>query len=102
MPILRPCRTPYCAEYAQADGWCARHWRPKYAEGEHRMSPDWSTLRLEILRRDQWRCQLCRAPANHVDHIRPRSAGGTDHSSNLRALCAPCHHRETGRSFGLA
>lgn len=27
----------------------------------------------------------------HVDHIKPLSAGGTNHKSNLRVLCPVCH-----------
>jgi 5-methylcytosine-specific restriction enzyme A len=101
MPILRACRRPYCPEYAGVDGWCRAHWRPPFAYGEP-MSPDWPVIRHGILERDHWRCQLCHAAANHVDHIIPRSVGGTDDPSNLRALCAPCHHRESGRMFGSA
>jgi 5-methylcytosine-specific restriction enzyme A len=33
--------------------------------------------------------------SRHVDHIVPRSAGGTDEWSNLQALCARCHSRKT-------
>ena len=31
----------------------------------------------------------------HVDHIVPRAAGGTDEWSNLQSLCAKCHARKT-------
>lgn len=57
----------------------------------------WRKLRLMVLERDGWRCQLpadgvgdalCHAWAAHVDHITPRAAGGTDDLANLRAACA--------------
>lgn len=54
----------------------------------------WRTLRAHILRRDKG-CRLCGAPATDVDHIRARSAGGTDHPDNLQALCVPCHRAKT-------
>jgi 5-methylcytosine-specific restriction endonuclease McrA len=36
-------------------------------------------------------CALCGAPAEHLDHITPRSQGGTDHASNLQPLCRRCN-----------
>lgn len=60
----------------------------------------WRRLRLYVLERDGWRCQLewapgrkCGAIASHVDHVIPRSVGGTDHPGNLRAACAACNLR---------
>ena len=47
----------------------------------------------EVLRRDAWTCQSCGTTTGimHIDHIYPRSAGGSDHPSNLQVLCAPCN-----------
>lgn len=63
-------------------------------------SRPWRRLRLMVLDRDRYRCQLpvadgsvCGAPASHVDHIVPRKDGGTDDPSNLRAACPPCNLR---------
>jgi 5-methylcytosine-specific restriction endonuclease McrA len=57
----------------------------------------WRTGREQILARDRWICQLCGAPAEHVDHIRPLAAGGTDHPADLRATCARCNlHKGDG------
>lgn len=39
-------------------------------------------------------------PATQVDHIIPRSRGGTDDESNLQALCASCHSYKTVRYDG--
>jgi 5-methylcytosine-specific restriction protein A len=36
----------------------------------------------------------------HVDHIVPRSRGGTDRASNLQTLCAACHSRKTVQCDG--
>ena len=63
----------------------------------------WTQLSREIRERFPW-CSICGAAGVplHVDHITPRSLGGTDHPSNLRPLCGPCHrrHGKTRRSKG--
>ena len=35
--------------------------------------------------------------ATEVDHIVPKSAGGTDAMDNLQALCKSCHSRKTAK-----
>ncbi|NBW13625.1 MAG: HNH endonuclease [Caulobacteraceae bacterium] len=63
----------------------------------------WTQLSREIRERFPW-CAICGTAGVplHVDHITPRSLGGTDHPSNLRPLCIPCHrrHGRTRRSKG--
>lgn len=52
-------------------------------------------MRFEILRRDGFRCRYCGTKAEevelHVDHVVPRSLGGTDDADNLAASCQPCN-----------
>ena len=64
----------------------------------------WRRLRALVLDRDAHRCtlplasgQLCGAFATHVDHVVPRSKGGSDALSNLRAACRPCNLRRGDR-----
>jgi 5-methylcytosine-specific restriction endonuclease McrA len=65
-------------------------------------------LRNEIFERNGYTCQLCGAGARdpdpfnpsrklrlHIDHIVPKSQGGTDDKENLRVLCSACNQ---GRS----
>lgn len=47
--------------------------------------------RREILKRDGHECQYCRAPATTLDHIVPRSKGGSSTWENLVAACWPCN-----------
>lgn len=60
--------------------------------------PDWNERRKIVLRRDSYRCQHCRIRSTRlddisldVDHIIPKSKGGTHEVSNLRTLCPECH-----------
>ncbi len=62
----------------------------------------WDSIRARVLKRDKGLCQLClRAgvvrEAKTVDHIIPKSHGGTDVDSNLQSLCWPCHKAKTAR-----
>lgn len=51
----------------------------------------WRPTRTLVLSRDGYVCQECGAPAGVVDHITPIAHGGSDHPSNLQALCAACN-----------
>jgi len=57
----------------------------------HGSTRQWRKLRAQILARDRHRCRICGQTATHVDHVRSIVSGGTDHPSNLRALCATCN-----------
>jgi 5-methylcytosine-specific restriction endonuclease McrA len=63
-------------------------------------SPGWKAARREVLLRDAYQCQICKACVSgkraHVDHIVPKSKGGSDEVSNLRCLCVSCHSRHEG------
>ncbi len=54
-------------------------------------------LRFKILKRDNFTCQYCgRKPIEDntklmVDHIIPRSKGGTNEESNLKTSCEACN-----------
>jgi ATP adenylyltransferase len=59
------------------------------------------TLRYEVLKRAKFRCELCGVmyadKALEVDHIDPRSHGGSDDISNLQALCYSCNAMKRDR-----
>lgn len=64
------------------------------------MSP---SLRMEVLKRDGYRCRICGRSANdgarlEVDHIIPISKGGKTELSNLQTLCWDCN-RGKGNQF---
>ena len=64
------------------------------------IEPLGESLRFEVLKRDRV-CQLCGntkdADRLEVDHIVPRSKGGTNDLSNLQVLCAPCNRGKSNR-----
>lgn len=54
-----------------------------------------SVTRRELLRRDGYRCQYC-GSAKHltIDHVIPRSKGGTHTWDNVAIACETCNHRK--------
>lgn len=70
-------------------------------------------VRRRVFDRDGWRCRYCGGldalvPAGHsgryieggwsVDHVIPRSRGGSDKTSNLVTCCHPCNMRKGNRT----
>ena len=67
------------------------------------LDPVPSTVRYDVLKRDR-KCVLCGAAPEvdsavrlHVDHIVPRSKGGSNDISNLQVLCAECNLGKSNR-----
>src|SRR5579884_1446497 len=51
--------------------------------------------RRAVFARDEWTCQYCGSRSNlTVDHVIPRSKGGTSSWENIVASCAPCNRRK--------
>lgn len=52
------------------------------------------SMKKRVAASQEWRCAKCVKilPATfQVDHVFPHSLGGSDHPSNLEALCVECH-----------
>jgi hypothetical protein len=64
------------------------------------LEPVSESIRYQVLKRDR-RCQLCGAGPEssplQVDHIVPRSQGGTNEIENLQVLCAVCNRGKSNR-----
>lgn len=68
----------------------------RYVRVPFRRRAPWS--RRGVLVRDQHRCAYCGRRATTVDHVVPRSVGGTDSWLNTVASCAEDNHRKADRT----
>ena len=55
--------------------------------------------RRGVLRRDGWRCAYCSKAANTIDHVQPKSRGGSDTWDNLVACCFRCNNQKSDRTL---
>jgi 5-methylcytosine-specific restriction endonuclease McrA len=53
--------------------------------------------RRAVFARDAHRCQYCGGTAENLDHVVPRSRGGTHTWENVVAACRPCNARKEDR-----
>lgn len=64
------------------------------------------SMRFQILERDSFTCRFCgrRAPETEleVDHVQPRSKGGSDDISNLVTACRDCNRGKGDRLIDLS
>lgn len=67
-------------------------------------SQRWKSVRLQVKRRDGWKCVSCGAAGRlEVDHIKPvRTHPDLAFDlGNLQSLCPSCHSRKTRVEIGL-
>jgi len=62
-------------------------------------------LRFDVLTRDGFRCRYCGVSVAdgavlHVDHVIPRSKGGTDRMDNLVTACFACNVGKSDKDVG--
>lgn len=103
----RPCSAPacpnlthdrYCPQHAQADAASYRRWQrdPKI---NARYGSRWRKIRTAYITTHPL-CEDCleqgrTTPAQEVHHVIPLEHGGSHNPDNLRALCTPCHSRQS-------
>jgi 5-methylcytosine-specific restriction endonuclease McrA len=54
--------------------------------------------RRAVFARDHWTCQYCGSPAENVDHVIPKSAGGEHIWENVVAACRRCNQHKENRA----
>ena len=107
----RPCAWPGCAVIVHDGRFCEEHQKRKQKQQDAERGSAavrgydarWRRMRVRSLRKHPL-CIECErlgytTPATDVDHIRPRSAGGSDEESNLQALCHQHHSAKTLREI---
>jgi 5-methylcytosine-specific restriction endonuclease McrA len=57
-----------------------------------------SVSRRAVFDRDEHRCQYCGDRADSIDHVVPRSRGGSDDWDNLAAACRACNSVKRNRT----
>lgn len=57
----------------------------------------WTAIRAQILIRDDKVCAYCGRRATTVDHVIPKSNGGSHEPDNLVACCKKCNNKKTNR-----
>lgn len=63
-----------------------------YIDSEYKSPPPTEAERQAIFKRDGFKCIICGATDNlTLDHIIPRSKGGTSEPENLQTLCKRCN-----------
>lgn len=70
----------------------------------HRPRPRVKLTRREVFIRDHYTCQYCGRQAHDltIDHVVPKSRGGSHAWDNLVSACKSCNHRKGGKSVGEA
>lgn len=57
-----------------------------------------SLSRRAVFVRDEYQCQYCGRAAENVDHIVPKSKGGSHTWDNVVASCRPCNSRKENKT----
>jgi 5-methylcytosine-specific restriction endonuclease McrA len=69
--------------------------RRDYYRNEYLKSDDWKRKRFVVLKRDNWKCVYCGAPATQVHHERyARVNIGKEPIEWLVSICKSCHELE--------
>lgn len=102
---LTTCAEPGCGALVRK-GRCPQHkrkpWAQRLSRQERGYGAEWDRIRRVVLAEEAYICQYCGRPANTVDHITPKSQGGTDERHNLAACCARCQQRKAAREGNAA
>ena len=95
--MAKVCNVKGCPDIATSGGRCGKHQRIPWEgrRGFEGYKGDYLKARRQTLKEEPV-CQLCGInPSITTDHIIPKSQGGSNDRTNLRALCQQCHDRRS-------
>ena len=109
--LAHPCAQPGCPALVRRGSRCPAHDpnRKRGSSTAQGYGRDWRRLRAAFLAANPLcgaemephpvtqAMGYCTRPATDVDHITPRSKGGTDDWDNLQSLCHRHHSAKTAR-----
>jgi 5-methylcytosine-specific restriction protein A len=100
---MRICSYPRCFVLSH-EARCPAHKRQGWAEHQRGRSSAargygsaWRKARAQVLAEERYCSCGCGRPSTDVDHIVPKSRGGSDERANLRGVNALCHRAKTAR-----
>ena len=77
-----------------------RERRRSYYRNEYLKSDDWKRKRYVVLKRDNWRCVYCGAPATQVHHKKYAKRNiGREPIDWLVSVCNSCHESQHTGAF---
>ena len=72
-----------------------RKQRRDYYINEYLKSDDWQRKRYVVLKRDNWKCVYCGAPATQVHHLKYAKRNiGKEPIEWLVSVCKDCHDKQ--------
>ena len=72
-----------------------RKQRRDYYINEYLKSDDWQRKRYVVLKRDNWKCVYCGAPATQVHHLKYAKRNiGKEPIEWLVSVCKDCHDKK--------
>lgn len=82
---------------------CKFKWKDRYTPKPKRNRRISGKVRQNVLMRDNYTCQICGATVKdgaklEIDHIIPKSKGGSDNENNLQVLCRQCNREKHNRT----
>lgn len=95
------CCAARCPEFVAEAGksYCEAHEPAPWRGREARRGPTGNSRQRHalVLKKHKGICHVCgRSGATEVDHVVPKSSGGSDEPFNLRPICkVPCHKNKT-------
>ncbi len=99
--VVRPCRVGGCSGFAQRNGYCEKHYRPRDKHGPTSRDRGYDYAWQRHIRprklRESPLCERCRAQGRAVraDLVHHRDRDPMNNAeSNLESLCRGCHARE--------